>query len=434
MSQKLAVLGGDPILNASQKLPFAQTTPQDSNEVLKCFDRNSFSGFRAGDYDGGHYIKKLENSIQGTFDSRYAVAFDTWSNGIIASLMALGVGLGDEVLIAPYTMSSCATSIMACGAIPVFCDVDINTGCICPESILKNITGKTKAIFVVHLFGFPANMSRIREISYDENIHIFEDCAQSPLATFDNRLCGTFGDVAGFSFTESKFVMGGEGGVAITNFSKINNGLRVVRNHGEVCSTAKNNQHLRRVVDGEDSSSGQYNYAADVLPRYGLLGFNFRMTELSAALIYSQWNKIEENVKYRRTHAEQFINSIKKIPYIIPMSPSYKSNPSWYTLPLRFMENEAGISRERFVEAINAEGFNFFCGYCPPLYRQSLYHENKHWSIKDVSYENVSCPNIDSLFDKELFMTMDVRTPYEPQYFEKMTSAFLKVHDNLKSL
>jgi len=432
--KRLALFGGSPILQQRQQFPFAQTTPEDQVAVLKCFENNSFSAFRAGDYEGGEYVKKFEQSIRATFQSDYAVSFDTWSNGIIASLMSLGIGPGDEVLIAPYTMTSCSTSIMACGAIPVFCDVDINTGCISQESIIKNITPKTKAIFVVHLFGLPADMHSIMEIAEAHNLYVFEDCAQAPLASVNDSLCGTIGDIGGFSFTESKFVMGGEGGISITNDKKINNGLRVIRNHGEVCSTAKDNQHLRRVVDGEDSKEQNYNYAHDVLPDYGLLGFNFRMTELSASLIHSQWKRLEANIQYRRKHVCRILEGIKDIQFISPMIPKYASNPSWYVFPLRFIESQAGVSREKFVEALNAEGFNFTCGYCPPLYRQNLYHTNKHWSIKDVSYKNVDCPNIDTLFDKELFMTMDVREPYSQTYFDKMIQALLKVSSNLDKL
>ena len=432
--KNLALLGGNPVLKRPQKLPFAQTTAEDKAAVIKCFENNSFSAFRAGDYEGGEYIKKFEKSICDSFNSDYAVSFDTWSNGIVASLMSLGIGPKDEVLIAPYTMTSCATSIMSCGATPVFCDVDLNTGCISPDSIIKNITPQTKAIFVVHLFGLPAAMDDIMKIATSHNLYVFEDCAQAPLASVNNSLCGTMGDIGGFSFTESKFVMGGEGGVAITNNKKINNGLRVVRNHGEVCSTAKNNQHLRRAVDGEDSEEQNYNYADDVLPDYGLLGFNFRMTELSASLIYSQWKRLKDNIEYRRKHVSRILEAIKDIEYISPMIPHYHSNPSWYTLPLRFIEEKAGITREKFVEALNAEGFNFLCGYCPPLYRQDLYHHKKHWSIKDISYDNVHCPNIDTLFDKELFMTMDIRPPYTQGYFDKMTQAFMKVCSNIGEL
>ena len=198
---KLAIKGGVPVLSSSEKHPFASTTESDIREVLNCFKNNSFSAFRAGDYDGGNYVQKFEQSIKDTFGCDYATSFDTWSNGIIASLMSIGIGPGDEVLIAPYTMTSCSTSIMTCGAIPVFCDVDINTGCISHESIIKNITSKTKAIFVVHLFGLPADMHSIMKIAETHNLYVFEDCAQAPLASVNDSLCGTIGDIGGFSFT-----------------------------------------------------------------------------------------------------------------------------------------------------------------------------------------------------------------------------------------
>jgi len=418
---KLAINGGRPIRERINH-PFPNTDERDIRAVLSCFKRNSFSAFRAGSYEGGTKIKALEEHTRSLFGVEHAVAFDTWSNGIIAGLMAIGVEAGDEVIVPPYTMTSCATSILACGAVPVFADVCLDSGCIDPLDIERKITPRTKAIFVVHLFGIPAHMSPIMSLAKKHGLYVFEDCAQAPLAQYMNRTCGTIGDISGISLTESKHVMSGEGGIALTDNVAINNGLRIIRNHGEACRSA----------------SSQEKYAVEVIPTSGLIGFNFRMTELCAALAQSQLEKINEVLLTKRKLADSLINEISKLEFIQPLIPSYDHTPSWYSLPFRFSAQIAGIPRERFVAALNAEGMNFSCGYVEPLYYQSIYRSTPHWVIKKyashINYHEVKCPNVEKLWKEELITTLDIRPPFTLNDMNDVIKAFKKVTENIGEL
>jgi len=424
MTSKLAINGGTPVINTHKKLiNNIVTDNEDIFSVVRCFENNAFSKFRAGSYEGGPEVIGFEEHIRKSLLVKHAVSFDTWSNGIIASLMSMGITGGDEVLVTPYTMTSCATSILSCGAIPVFVDIDKNNLCISPDDIRRKISKRTKAIFVVHLAGIPADMKKILNIASEHNLYVFEDCAQAPLAKYCGLYCGTMGDVGGFSLTESKHVMSGEGGIAITNNDKINNGLRVVRNHGEVCNTLSRNDE----------------YSSDVISDSGLIGHNFRMTEITSALAKSQWKKLEDNLFSRRKNVDAVYDAIsnnKKYSKILKIfRPEYNHIPSWYFLPFRFDENNARVSRKVFVNAINAEGLNFNCGYVDPLYNQSIYTTRKHWVIKyfagHIDYAKMMCRNVEDLQNNELILTLDIKPSDSAN---DIVEVLTKIIDNIDEL
>ena len=421
---KLAINGGDPVIEDSIFHGFPNVDKEEILGILGCFNRNIFSGFRAGDYDGGLEVMEFEKTVAGMTGASFAVSFDTWSNGIVATLLSLGLESGDEVLITPYTMTSCATSILSCGAIPIFVDVCEDSGCIDPVDIKRKISNKTKAIFVVHLFGIPADMDAIMEIAEDNNLFVFEDCAQSPLSFYKGQLCGLIGDVGGFSLTESKHVTSGEGGIAITNDIKINNGLRYVRNHGEVCSSVygNNDNHYHNNMYGTS----------------GLIGYNFRMTEIAAAFANAQWKKLEGFLAIKRKMVEFLIHELNDVGCLEVMVPAYDHIPSWYNFPLRYDDTKTGVSREKFVEALNAEGLHFACGYVSPLYNQEIYTTKKHWVIRDyamhVDYTNPACPVAERLYSRELITTLDIRLPYDLGHMKKIVAGIKKVFAHIEEL
>lgn len=411
---QLAKYGGFPV----RTKPWGKHPVISGDEIIavqRPFNDNCFSGFRAGWPDGGLQVQLFESKIQKLMGSKYSLAFDTWSNGIIAVLMALGVEYGDEVILPAYTMSACATSILACGAIPVFADIDETNCCLDPKDIARKISPKTKVIMVVHLFGMPADMDKILELAGDK-IFVFEDTAQAPLATYKGRICGTIGDVGGYSFTESKHVMSGEGGIAVTNDVKIANGLRYVRNHGEVTTLYGCHQDYANNM-----------YAAN------LIGFNFRLTELAAALGQSQVDWLQEEVAIRRSFAGWLDSELKDVPFLYFPKVDYEFEHSYYCYTLRF--RDARLSRDLFCECLKAEGMPFQPGYCQPIYNQNIYHTHKHWVIRELaSHIDYSPLPITERMDKEeLLVSVDIRSPNTMADMHDIRDGILKVSEYFAS-
>jgi len=414
---KLAMFGGDPI----RTKPFGihpVTDFADVQSVLSPFVNHCFSGFRAGQEEGGPCVQKFEKIMQDLVRSKHSIAFDTWSNGLFAILLALGVRPGDEVILPAYTMTACASSVLACGAVPVFADISEKNYCIDHEDIKNKLSPRTKVVMVVHIFGMPADMDRIKSVveDYNSNIFIMEDVAQAPLASYKDKYCGMIGDVGGYSFTESKHVMSCEGGIAVTNNDLISNGLKYVRNHGEVNSLPNCSMPFADNMIVKDN-----------------VGFNFRLTELSAALGCSQLSKLEKEIKTRRSFAKFIDSNLVGIDCLSTVDVDYDFEHSYYCYTLKW-EHES-ISRNKFSEALAEEGIVFRNGYCQPIYKQHIYHDYLHWALKDrrkeVNYEDL--PMTEEI-DSQLLVNLDIRSPNTMEDMEDVVNGIHKVVENLGDL
>ncbi|MGH9781651.1 MAG: DegT/DnrJ/EryC1/StrS family aminotransferase, partial [Candidatus Acidiferrales bacterium] len=248
--------------------------------VLDVLESGKLSTFIAvpGEYfNGGRKIKEFEAQFAEFHGVKYAVAFNSATAALHAAVVAVGVPAGAEVVVPPYTFTSTATCALMHNAIPVFADVDGDAFGLDPAAVERAITPLTRAIIVVHLFGHPANLSGILEVARRHNLCVIEDCAQAPGARYQDRLVGTFGDCGIFSFTESKTITTGEGGMLITNSEEIATIARMVRNHGEM------------IVEGQKERT----YSSS------MLGWNYRMTEMEAALGIVQFGRLEQLNQHR---------------------------------------------------------------------------------------------------------------------------------------
>ena len=415
---KLAIFGGKPV----REKPFGVhpvVTPSDIQKVIEPFINNCFSGFRAGQAEGGPCVVEFENIMKGLVGSEHSIAINTWSNGLFSILLTLGIRPGDEVILPAYTMSACAASVLACGAVPVFADIEEVNYCIDPEDIDRKISARTKAIMVVHLFGMPADMDRITDVvkkHSDKSISIIEDAAQAPLGSYKGRMCGTIGDVGGFSFTESKHVMSGEGGIAVTDNERIANGLKYVRNHGEVCSLPGCNADYFNNMIVQDN-----------------VGFNFRLTELDAAIGSSQLSRLADDVKIRREFAKFLDDNLRDLECFSFVEPDYDFEHSYYCYTLKWDSDL--VSRNRFSEALNAEGIPFRNGYCQPIYKQHIYRENPHWALKDKRVEvNYNDLPVTEMINSQLLVCVDIGSSNTIEDMQDMVDGIRKVTDNLNEL
>lgn len=415
---KLAMFGGRPV----RSTPFPGHPVMGAEEkraVLETMDEGRLSMFIASPGEhflGGKRVREFERRFAEYHGVEYAVAFNSATAALHAAVVGAGVQPGEEVIVPPYTFTSTATCALMQNAVPVFADVDEVVFGLDPAAVERAITRLTRAIVVVHLFGHPANINAIVEIARRHNLCVIEDCAQAPGASRDGQLVGTFGDCSVFSFTESKTITTGEGGMLITNDEPLAEVARLVRNHGET------------IVEGQTERS----YSSS------MLGWNYRMPEIEAALGIAQFSRLDalNDVRVRlANYLSARIGNIEGVfaPAILP-----GARHVYYVYAMKYDEEVTGISRELFVKAMNAEGIPFSAGYVRPLYLTPLYQERRHAAFQNyrgaVVYPKGMCPTAERMHEKEVMLTPVVRFPATEEDMDDIADAMEKVMEARRSL
>jgi len=414
----LAINGGEKY----RKEPFPRHPiigEEEKKAALDVLERGELSTFLAspGQYFlGGKKIKEFESLCKEYFGVKHAIAMNSATACLHAAIPSVGVQPGEEVLVTPYSMSCSATCALMTNAIPIFVDVDKNNFAIDPKKIEEKITEKTRAIVVVHLFGGPANMDEIMEIAKKHNLKVIEDCAQAPGGTYKNKLLGTIGDCGLFSFTETKNITSGEGGILITNDDEIAHIAQLIRNHGEA------------VIVNQPRTY-----------RSTILGYNYRMTELDAAVGIEQFKKLDKFNNERIKLVEYLAYRIEsEIKGITPCLNKENGKNVYFILPFKYDESKIGIPRDLFVKALNEEGIPFGAGYVKPLYLSPIFHENRHFILnlfgKHVSYDKGICPVTERLHEKEIILTLMARPPATLKDMDDIVNSMKKIIENKEEL
>lgn len=224
----------------------------------------------------GDRVRQFEQEFAALCGVRFGIAASNGTTALQAALLALGIGPGDEVITSSFSFIASANAILFTGARPVFADILEDTYDLDPDSIEASITSRTKAIMPVHLFGNPCNMSRIMTIAQGHGLRVLEDACQAHGASIDGRRVGSF-DVAAFSFYGTKNMTTGEGGMITTNDEALAQACRLVRNHGQL---------------------EQY--------RHATVGYNFRLTDIQAALGICQLNRLQSANERRSANAAYY--------------------------------------------------------------------------------------------------------------------------------
>lgn len=390
--EQLAWLGGEP----TRRQPFpAYTTLGDEEkkaviEVLDSGELSRFLGTWSPDFYGGTRVQALERDWEAYFGVRHAVSMNSATSGLYAAVGAAGISPGDEVIVSPYTMTASATAALIYGGIPVFADIDPQTFCISPDSIRQRLSERTRAIIAVDLFGHPAAMAEIMAIAEEHNLVVIEDAAQAPGASLHGRPAGTLAHMGVYSLNYHKTIQCGEGGVVVTNDSALAERLQLIRNHGEVVVKAKGTEDIVNMV-----------------------GFNYRMTEIEAAIAREQLKKLERLAKARRDAADYLTERLMNMPGLTPPYVGPGVEHGYYLYALRYDETEVGMSRADFVEAVRAEGIPMSAGYVEPIYLQPLYQQRIAFGAagypftmlpfpEAVSYARGLCPVTERMHFKEL--------------------------------
>lgn len=425
---KLAIKGGQPI--RTNLFPAYNTIGEEEKKaVLKVMDSGNLSQYLGAwhkDFYGGPMVQALENSWATTFNVKHAISVNSNTSGLIAAIGACNIQPGDEVIVSPYTMSAGAIAPLMYGAVPVFADVDIDNYGLDPKSIEERITPRTKAILLVHIFGNPSKMDEIMAIARKHNLKVIEDCAQAPMAKYKNQFVGTIGDVGVFSLNYHKHIHTGEGGILTTNNAQIAEKLFLIRNHGEQVVEAKGTSDL---INSQ--------------------GYNFRMTEIEAAIGIEQLKKLPQLLKQRIENVNFIIDNLKIDGFLLPKIE--KENLAVYYLQaIKFKKEKFGITRNSFIDALKAEipsavlreGTPLIgAGYVKPLYLQPIYQNrislcsfNCPRYEGSVSYEKGICKNAELLHFEELFTHEYMRPGMSKHDLQDVVDAFHKVIENINEL
>jgi len=417
-NSRLALFGGP----SASNLPWPETNTigeEEKSAVLEVLDSGILSGFRASagdDFWGGPKVRQLEEEWGAYFGVKHAVSFNSLTSGLFAAVGAVGIGPGDEVIVSPFTMSASATCAIPYGGIPDFADIDPHTYCMDPKSIAERISPRTKAIVIVHILGYPADMDAIFELAEQYNLMIIEDCAQAPAGMYQGKYVGTIGHIGGFSLNYHKTIHSGEGGVMITDDDDLALRLRLIRNHGEV------------IVDdmGVDKIGNTF-------------GGNTRMTELEAAVAVEQLKKLDYLTDWRVCLAEYLNEKLAHMPGIIPQT---IANPDdkhvYYFYPMRYDASVTGISRDTFVKAVCAEGVELRQGYVRPIYWEPLYQQkiayNKnHFPFEsefydaEIEYPKGLCSVVERVHTDEIIFGKYCRWPLTEEHLDEVVAVFDKV-------
>jgi len=319
-----------------------------------------------GGFPGGsrtNFVGRFEEAFAATFETDYAITFANGTATLHAALAAAGVGPGDEVIVPPLTMASTSLAVLHQGATPVFADIDRTTFNLDPESVRRCLTDKTRAVIPVALYGLSADMDPIMELSRSHNLTVIEDAAQCFLGRYHGRLVGTLGHFGSFSFQNSKHMTCGEGGAVITSDTTL---ARETRRFSS----------LGYGLVGADPGASEVNKRALVHPdfeRHVSLGFNYRLSELCAAFLLGQLEKLEDFVDRRRQCAAAFREVVDGCDWLIPQANPPEYLHAYWCYAVRMDVNGDTSMWQKFYDRFVELGGDNFYGAWALTYKEPIF-------------------------------------------------------------
>ncbi len=378
---------------------------------------------RSGVWSRADIVSEFEKKWAEVIGAKRSLAVVNGTNALIASMVQLGIGGGDEVLVPPYTFIASTVSILQTGAIPVFVDTDPETFQIDPAKIEAQITPRTKAIMPVHILGLPADMIKIMAIAKKHNLLVVEDACQAWLAEIDNKKMGTFGNAGCFSFSNPKNIPIGEGGAIVSDDEDFMDRCYSYHNYGNPYGSA-----IGEVGSGTI-----------------IAGTKLRMTEYQAAIGLAQLKRLEEQTTKRNVNAAYLKSNIKKIPGILPYKLNQKvTRAAFHFFPFRYKkENFKGLSRDNFLTALNAEGIPGWSGYTPlnkmPYLEDAFKTKNYKlmYPSEMLDYskymERNQCPKNDQLCEEAVWFSQNLLLA-EKSDMDDIVTAIERIHRNAEKI
>ncbi len=416
----LAYFGGKPVIEAPLKhyRSIGEEERLAVDAVMRSGNLSGYVGAWCDAFDGGPVVRDFEARFAAKFRARHAIAVNSNTSGLIAAMGAAGISPGDEVIVPPVTMSASAMAPLVYGGIPVFVDIEADSYCLDVEKVKEAITPRTRAILVVNILGHPAALHELRSIADSHGLVLVEDNAQGPLAAEFGRYAGTIGHIGVFSLNYHKHIHTGEGGVCCTDDERLAKRLRMIRNHAENVT--------EQLADGD---------------LVNLVGFNFRLTELQAAVGIAQLDKVDALVLDRQRIAERFTQVLGALPGITAPKVRPDCRHVYYVWGARYDEHAFGIPRSVFAKALEAEGVPVSVGYVKPLYllplfqkRVAIGRDGFPFTLTNRSYSRGLCPVAEQMYEKELLELHVCSFAFEPHEIQAIIDAFAKIYEHRDEL
>lgn len=302
---------------------------------------------------GGKNVQEFEKLMSSFVKSKYAIAVNSGTAALQAALYALDIKTGDEVLLPSFTFVATANAVVSVGAKPIFVDIRRSNYTMDPADLEKKITKKSKAIIPVHLYGNVAYMDEISEVARKHNLHIIEDAAQSMGSSYRGKQTGTFSELGCFSLYAAKVMTSGEGGVIVTNNKKLREKLLMIRNHG--------------MVHGYDTR---------------VLGLNFRLPEINAAIAKVQMKKLPKFLLKRKKNAKILTDLLSGLDLALPQARKHEE-VNWYLYTI------ATESRDKIMKNLNSNGIGAAIYYSTPVHKTPYYGKKLNLPVTDWAARNV---------------------------------------------
>ncbi|BBU41194.1 UDP-4-amino-4,6-dideoxy-N-acetyl-beta-L-altrosami ne transaminase [Aeribacillus pallidus] len=328
----------------------------------------------------GPYLAKFEQAVAEYVGAKYAVAFSNGTAALHGACFAAGIGNGDEVITTPMTFAASANCVIYQGGTPIFSDIDEKTYNIDPNKIEEKISDKTKAIIPVDFTGQPTELDGILEIAKKHNLVVIEDAAHALGAVYKGKRVGSISDMTMFSFHPVKHITTGEGGIITTNNREYYDKLLQFRSHG-----------ITREKDKLNEFHGPWYYEMQ------FLGYNYRMTDIQAALGTSQLKKVDKFVELRRKYVAMYNEAFKDIDEIITPFQHEDGQSSWHLYIIRLKLDKLTASRREIFEALQQQNIGVNVHYIP-VHLQPYYQQ--------LGYKKGICPNAEKLYEEMITLPL----------------------------
>jgi len=403
----LALRGGSPV----RTRPFSSWPVFDGAEEARLL-----RALRSGNWGrlDGQEVAEFEARFASMHGCRHGIAVANGTVSLRVALLAAGIRAEDEVIVPSYTFVSTASAVVESNAIPVFVDIDLDTFNLDPRRIEAAVTPRTKAIIPVHFAGQPAEMQAVMDVARSRDLVVIEDAAHAPGAAYGDRPAGSLGHLASFSFQSSKNLTAGEGGIITTNDDALAEACRSIQNCGRIEGGLWYEHH---VMSG-----------------------NYRLGEFQGAVLNCQLDRLEEQTCTRDRNGQYLASRLAALPGLHPQArPAICTRHSYHLFMLRLDVERFGVSRERVLAALEAEGIPCSSGYgfslpAQPLFRNKVFGPYLHDVVERLDYRRVRCPNSDLVCAEQCVWLAQNLLLGSREDMDDIAAAFEKIHEHQEAL